>query len=993
MTKKHTNIKTKILAGTVAVVMGTSLGVIGTTKLAKLENNLYAYQSSVSVSNNNFSSTSGGTPAIPSSWTGIENYANTTSGIVNLSTTNKDVINDEYNLESLPYAKDSTESTKNVLMINANNGAYYAGYQTSSSTTFDKQSYYRISVEAFTFAGTQTNGSFALTGDDKVENNNASVLKINGTDSSWNTYSIYLATGEFDDLSLKINLLLGQNQKASDGAIFFDNISVTKFDKEAFYGYNPSSATNSTFVDLTGEGKVSDFLTNADFENNMTGWLVCEDVSAAKNIVAGVYPIGAGFNLTNVDNPNANSTQTTHALLINNIESAHYGISSSDFTISQYGIYKLSFWAKADSNATGTAKLIEHSPYAENVEYDAQTFTISDIKSYTNEFTNGWKEYSFYIKGSPFFDTTMNLEFWLGTTDKDSSGYIWFDNVTLTKITTAQFDSNSSNGTVANLYKASSTLDFANANFNIFEVSSLEQTYPYGVANWTVSNSSEYSKVGILNTAKAAENKAVLGKDLPLVENISNNNVLVILNNDYQSQTVKSATTTLSSDSYYKLEVYALANTNGSANISLVCDNVVLGEQNKITSSSWTKYSFFVKTGFESKSVNVLLGLGRDVAATGYACFDRVLLTKFDDADAFETALENANANAKTIDLTKTDFSNIGTQIEDNIYNSNDFTGILNDGTSVTYVAGVDTSNNTLVIKSVNDEIYYSFTSNSQYSLTKGDYYQFDFVIKTTGIVQDEKNTKGAKISLKGIDANFNQIDTQNEEKTYTMYVKCTEDQKVSVVISLGDSSALTQGSLIVSNISAKKIDADAYQEGIKVLEKADAPNNVLAIGNTDTENDEEDASKSSSGFEFNFLYASTIITGLAIIVAVVGVMIRQYRRKHKRKLNVKKETSKKTEQSAKNVHKEDIRTINAQIAKLNEKQTKLAEEINNLNAQDADGNKETVDNLTEKYNENKQKLEKLNEQKKEKNKKYRQKVSDIKQEQKAEKEMSKKRK
>lgn len=986
MTKKYTKIKNKILAGTVAVLMGTSLGVACNATLANSAKRTFAYQSNVSVSNSNFSSTSSGTPAIPTGWTGIENYANTTSGIVNLATTSQTTINDDYNLQSLPYAKDASETTKNVLMINANNGAYFAGYQTNDDITFEKQSYYRISVEAFTFAGTQTNGSFGLTGNEKIQNLNAATLEINGTNGTWNTYSIYLATGQFDSLALKINLLLGQRQRACEGAIFFDNISITRFDKEEFYGKNPSNTAFSTFVDLTNEGNVDGFLTNADFENGRDGWSICENVSSGKSIDAGVFAIGAGFDLTNVENPNAKTTPTSHALLIKNNESAHYGLKSSNFVISQYGIYKLSIWAKANADANATAKLIKAE---DDTEYE-----ITDIKQVSNEFTNGWKEYSFFVKGSPFSDQEMNLELWLGSEASDSAGYVWFDNITLTKITTEQFDAESSNGKAVDLYAATSSLDFANGNFNIFKVENLEQNYPFSAQNWTVENNSALTKVGILNTSKTVENQIVLGSDLPLLENRANNNVLMILNNDFKKQTATSETATLDADSYYQINIYALANTNGNASIALLADDVVISEQNQIATSGWTKYTFFIKTGFESKSISIQLGLGRDVACTGYACFDSVIMEKIADSDAFDAKIQNKTSNSKVVDLSQIDFSNVGLQIEDNIFASNDFAGTLKDGISATYIAGVDTDTNTLVIKSLNDEIYYSFESNMQYSLSQNNYYQFDIKLKTTGIIQDDNKTKGAKISLNGIDASFKQIDTENEEKTYTIFVKCTEDKSVSVIISLGDSSALTQGSLAVSNISIKKIDSEAYQQGIQVLEKSNAPDNVLAIGNTDSEKkSDEEESKTSSGIEFNFLYASTIITGLAIIIAVVGVMIRQYKRKHKRKVNVKRQIAKDAEQSAKDIHKEDLRTINAQLAKLNEKQTKLAEEINALNAEDADANKEKVDELTEKYNLNKQKIEKLVEQKKDKNKQYRKKMSQMKQDQKAEKELTKKRK
>ena len=992
MTKNNKNVKTKIIAGTVAVLMGTSIGAIGAAKLNSFDK-LYAYQSAISVSNGDFSNTNYGTPASPTNWTGIKNYANTKSGVVDLSTTNTNTIKDDYKLESLPAPKNSNESKKNVLMINANSGPYYAGYKTGSTISFEKQSYYKIAVDAYTFYGTQTIGSFSLTGNEKIENDAKSVVKINGTDGEWKTYSIYLATGEFDSLSLDINLFLGQNEQASEGAIFFDNVSVVRFDKEAFFDKNPGAELNSNFIDLSSENDVANFLLNANFEDGMNGWSVCDDVLATQTH-AGVYKIGAGYNLglENVENPNKNYTTSSYALLINNIASGHYGYQSSEFTISQYGMYKLSFWAKTDSNANATAKLVEVDPYDENVGYEEQTFTISNIStsSYSNNYTNGWKEYSFYIKGSPFVDTQMKLEFWLGTEGSDSSGYVWFDNIKLTKISSEQFDNNSSNGTKADLYQSTSTLDFSNANFNIFKVEDVNQNYPCGVDSWTASNTDENAKVGIVNTAKTAENSA-LGFNLPVLDGSTNNNVLMINNASFQKQTVLSSSKSLDADSFYKVEIYAYANTNGSASVSLVSGDVILGEQNQIEDAEWTKYTFFVKTGFESKSINVQLGLGKDVACTGYAFFDRVLMTKYSEESNYTTAVENANNNSKIVDLNKFDFSNTGKQIENNIYASNDFEGLLLDGESATIVAGVDKSNNNLVIKSLNDEVYYRFTSNSKFKLEKDNYYQFDVTLKTNSIVQDEKNTKGAKILFGDINSSFNQIDTKGEEKTYSAYIKCTEEKNVSIVISLGDTDALTQGSVEISNINIAKITADDYEEATKITAKNDAPDNVLTIGNTDSKKDEESKDSSKSGIQFDWLLVPTIITALAIIIAVVGAIWRQYKRKHKRKINYAIENAKKAEQNTKNAHKAEIQSINAQIAKLNEKQTKLAEEINKLNAENAEENKGQVEELTAKYNETKNKLEKLNQQKKDKIKRHRQEVSGIKEQKKAEKKLTNK--
>ena len=101
-------------------------------------------------------------------------------------------------------------------------------------------------------------------------------------------------------------------------------------------------------------------------------------------------------------------------------------------------------------------------------------------------------------------------------------------------------------------------------------------------------------------------------------------------------------------------------------------------------------------------------------------------MEKIADSDAFEVKIQNKTSNSKVVDLSQIDFSNVGLQIEDNIFASNDFAGTLKEGISATYIAGVDTETNTLVIKSLNDEIYYSFESNMQYSLSQDNYYQLN---------------------------------------------------------------------------------------------------------------------------------------------------------------------------------------------------------------------------------------------------------------------------
>lgn len=990
MTKNRIKLKSKIIATAVALFVSGSMGAVGLNSLKKSDNLLADTITDVSVSNGTFSSSSGGAPGAPTSWTGVKNYnlGNAKSGVVDLTSDNQ-TIEDDYKLESLPNAFDADETTKKALMINANGEKLFGGYQTSSTISFEKNSHYKVTAQAFTFANSSTFGSISLVGNDNVEANKNSIVEINGTNGEWKTFSILVSTNQFEDLSLNIDLLLGEAGNTSTGTIFFDNVTVTKYDDEAFAKLAIGDETYST-LDLRQAQLAT--IDNASFETELaSSWTVCDDVSAG-NVVAGTFSLTNSKSQTSVADPeNANLANNQKALLIYNKDNGYYGLKSKKFVIEQYKLYKLSFLAKTDSNAKATVKLCEENPYDNNVDYKPKTFAIDSIStsSYTNADTNNWKEYSFFVKGSPYFDEQLHIELWNGTSESSSIGYVWFDNITLTPITSSQYTNNLSDGTEANLSATASETDISNANFNLVTIDNLKKNYPYAPQNWSLSNETDNSVVAVVNTN--LYNGSVTNSSVPLLENEKYNNVLMIHNIDYTSQVVTSNSTSLSSDSYYKVEAYALTqNLTGFASVSLVGDgDVLLSSHNQIASENWTKYSFFVKTGFTSQSVQVALGLGKDTSALGFAFFDKVLVTKFDDEDAFESALKSADANSKTIDLTKINFSNVGSLLQDDIYASKDFESELVSGESATAVAGVkfNQNGNHIVISSKNDEVYYTMTSDRKISLSSGNYYKFEVTLKTENIVQNEKKTKGAKISLSGIGAQFSQIDTDGKEKTYTFYVKCTEDQTVNLLFALGNNDDLTQGYLEVLSASIEKIESDDYTNGIKVLQNDDSIDNVLAVGNTDSDDDgnsNDDKNSSNSGAEFNWLLVPSIITALAVIIAVVGSIIRQARRKTKKKPAIQTEYSKENVEKLKSVHKEEIANFKKQLKKLDENQTKIAEEINSLNAQDEVANAQKIAELKTKYNETKTKIAEMEKQKKTNEKKYKQKMQDLSEQKKA---------
>lgn len=998
---------------------------------------LEAYSSSVSLSNEEFTnptiSSSTNLPTNPSSWTTIDKTENATAGIITLDTdiASTEKVENSYKLSSLP-REYTGMSDKQVLMLNAGTSQAATGYK-SESLSLSTQSYYVVSFKAYSQVGSF--GSARLSGNEELEKTE-NILNVN-TNGMWIEHKIYVQTSDLESVSANLELWLGvKGQNESAGAVFFDNVSVSSYDATTFNAMLKNDiATNAHIKSINLQRTyLAGVIANASFESALgEEWSLIEE----STLHAGNETLHGRINVENFNKADAgiedeiennNVYNNKFALFINNLQSGKVGYQSAYFTIPAKALYKISFLAKTGSlEGNAVAKLVERNPYTNqklsngadnpnyyaNSSYESQTFTISDIStsSYSNEYTNGWKEYSFYVQGNSLIDTEMNLEFWLGS-DEDAKGYVFFDNLTVEQLTSNEFTSNSSNGTVANLNQNTTETSFKNGAFNLFTIDNVDDGYPYAPESWTLSSiQSNEAKNGIINTT---ENNISLGiPEIPAVNpSYPNNNVLMIGNVANNSQSYTSTSATLSANSYYKLTLNVLSTelVNAKAGITLYNDETIIGEITNIsTEGQWKKYTILVKTGYEDMSVKLKLSLGQYVEGTGYAFFDNVILSSSlteNDYSAIEAD--------KKIDLSKNDWSNIPavSTSTQGIYTTNTWTASSTEGANVGAItAGViDTTKygeadgynessfdapgrpegegkNVLMIKSTEDT-YYKYSSNLSSKFESGSYYKVKVQVKTDRLSQleenkqykDSNNTKlypyGASIRVNGIDASFTGINTNGDWKTYTIYVNSTNDNDVYLELSLGSENALTSGVVYFSTTSIEKIDEDEYREGIAPLEEDESIDNILAIGNTDEqENEEENNNNSTNDGGFNWLLVPSIITGVAILVAVVGVIWRKYRKTAPKKAKIQKPYSKENMKKLAESHKREISQFKEQEFKLQARQNHLADQLNKARQNKSDN----VEKLEKEYQDVKDKLEELATRKKESNKKYRQKVDDLK--------------
>lgn len=929
----------------------------------------------VDITNSNFNDNKvTGNVITPTGWQTINSSNTAVSGIISI---NEQIFESNmeksYKLSFKPYKYNGmSDGDEQILMINGKDSNISMGYK-SPSFTLSKNSYYMITFRALTENTDDyiAIGSANLSGNDILVKSAVSVY----TNGNWVEYTFLIETDKINDVSANLELWLGsKNGSLSYGAIFFDDVNVYKLSQSSFSTTLKANANNKNFALCNMNTSVSgEQFTNSDFEQNiLTGWEVIAKDGVNKNNPNNYIGV-VNFNDNNysekfkLDNQpvGANFANNNQASLINNKQASQIGLKSSYITIKQFGMYKISFYAKANvSSGNATVRLVEKDPYNNAYStFSAKDFSIEISNEATDKINNDWVEYSFYVKGRSFEDTQVCVEIWLGY-DEEAVGSVMVDNFTVYHINSSNYSSGKSlsNTTEAN-FSDSSTLTIANGKFNNATMDLEASDFPYTPSDWTskVVFDNEIQS-GIINTKDTSMISRIIN---PTSGNkySNNNNILMIGNNGKNTQTFTSSGFTLEANKYYKLvfKVQTQSLTNGAtAGVKLYTSTMTIKELMYIESNNvWTTYTILIRTGENSYNCNVELSLGYKNAGSGYAFFDDVIIT--------ESSLSTYNADLKDnqyrVDLKVENFTNTPDKSIDNIYSTNSLTATNKSNTASSSIitgavsttdsnaftgklAGIENpmlpsgkDGNVLLIHSIED-CYYYYTTNQKFSLTQDKFYKISIWVKTNNLTQlddskVETSTKGeyyplgATISLTSINKTFSGINTNNEWKEYTFYINATDSAEVQVLLSLGSENAYTSGTVFFSSVSVESIESNTYYDSIKILEDADAPENIMAVGSTKVEESDKDNSSSSESSDFNWLILPTLITAIALIIAVVAVGIRKFIKKHPKPVKVQKGQYARELSLEKDFeHKEAIRRQQEKLAKLKEQLEEIKFEI-----------------------------------------------------------------
>ncbi|MBE5732288.1 MAG: hypothetical protein E7353_04545 [Clostridiales bacterium] len=316
---------------------------------------------------------------------------------------------------------------------------------TSATFTLNKDSFYRISVDVNAQSASKYGGAVV-----KLAATDESIYLMNGnsefitTNGKWNKYSLFIATSQFEDIDVAINLTLGNvNGTKCLGYAAFDNLEVDLID---FVGFD--SALSSFEADN---------LPNSYVEDKRKDTTTIESFDSASYTTEGdIYTQSV-----NVDGPSSYKADGNKAISITNREEdiSSFGIVSinkdkpisfNKVTSPENGFYLITVNTKGD-NFTGTASVTLNYKSKDSVVDKYKTFSVAAITDNTNVCHNNWRKNYFIIKSSVISDSEGYFTVEYGNDSSLCTGSILVDEIEIVSINFADFGKYSSDLTTASV--------------------------------------------------------------------------------------------------------------------------------------------------------------------------------------------------------------------------------------------------------------------------------------------------------------------------------------------------------------------------------------------------------------------------------------------------------------------------------------------------------------------------------------------------------------
>ncbi len=857
-----------------------------------------------------------------------------------------DLSDDDYSTR-FSLAKENREGIDNhVLMLTSESTDIDFGYRTKKAISMSANSNYLVTVDVYTEENAGI-ANLALYNGSKV----FTEIKNINSNANWITYHIFVKTAE-EALNLNLQLSL-----TSKGTALFDNIACYEINNstlkeiidqqddliekaETANGYSNIKYAYQNEVDASHEVIKYTADKNSFFDGTKYVELKTTNYISGKN----------DENYTEISTVFDNDGTNKKAIKINNKQKTFVEYTTKDglLNFKQGLVYKVSISAKT-KNLSGSAnlKLVQTNLEEGKTGKDSEVISISSSTS--NGVNNNYQTYTFYVKASPKKDTQYNLVASLGSDENHASGELYISQILVTRVKTSNIATSSNSSKTIDLVNdyalSGNSLYINNGEFDAYSIEDLTNPFPATAANWTETKGNGTQSYGVINTEESNFNALPYKMFYPYNEN-TNENVLMMYNDNADVLTYTSESKSLSANSYNKI------NLNVQSQASAVTISIIAkkdGAEFEIASKSiltesknWSNLTFYIKTGSQPIDVSVRATLNSTIKSCAF--IDDVT---FNYPSAYE-AEYNACSNSDT--CAKVDLTNI---VSTNLLNGEENTNAsfeIIDFETANYVSLVGGENvesfkkyageNKDLIKLTNlNDTDYSVTSNIGYKLTSETKYKFSIDVYSIGLrteVEDaDLNNLGFGIKLTGFEDSFVAKQSNNVWTTYTFYIQPDSDVTAYLELTLGNEDLAASGVAYFGNIQFVESVEDDEFDNIVTNNSTMVLNKVEENKTEDNENNSNATDEEKPGIDKQTLLylIPTIVFALAIVITIVGVFVRKIKwkkpsRKTKNAYDRNKTVSKQYyERKATMVREEKLRELNKQLEGLHNDRVKFEEE------------------------------------------------------------------
>ncbi len=807
----------------------------------------------------------------------------------------------------------------------------------------------------------------------------------------WKTCYFLISTDHYFDSKVTLDLRLGNELAGSKGAVLFDDVSINKYAQSDFITLENSLAGNNQSIshklDLRNATGTIEFSDNFE-DQTLSNWEKVKDCDAdnAKSHNGFTY-LGANLDtdLTGITDSVSNqgiyynnTNKNIGAFYINNTENLTVGYKlkeSKYLTIKQNSLYLLTFDVFTGS-ITGEGG-VKAKIYAENKDGTYEVVSTLDKISTDKK----WTTYSFAINSNGFKDTKAYIEFSV----ENATGYAIFDNLQINQVSYELYNkyltNNSSNCQEADVSFVKSTE--LNNYFNKTYYSENLPTNVYKAQKWTHTKYDKFNNkleesnntvgfAGVVNTETWGASGLTNPGD-PNYKNYSttSNNILVVNNITQAKQVLKSSTFSVSSGKCYEISFQVKTQGDAYAGVKVFdsSDNI-LYENLFIKSEDWQTQTINIVGAKETKTVYFELILGANEPASGVAYFDNLKTTDMGSSDNTKLYSEIfANATqTNVLDLSKTNFANVDTLSEtDGIYTARDWKyakqakvniGVVDtlNFSEIANIFGLTNPNTPEGIKNINSKLfmidsafdgYYTVTNNNSIVLEKDKYYKLSFWVKTQDIPQNDSSLNynyGASIKVTDpsvkLGKTFSGINTQGVWKEYVLYLNTiaessVENYNLTLTLALGSENLQSTGTVFFSEIIAQTLEQAEFDAAVLEQEKSANDSVITFVGSSlsaksDNDSTEETTPETNAEGGFSFLYFSSILTAVVVLLAVIAFALKSL--KIRRPVKIKAQDLNKERMSARNfAFKDKMIEINNRLAVLDDKLFETNKAIDDL--------------------------------------------------------------